>query len=238
MTRNFFGAPPSQGSRTYETMKNTLIFTALLLLCCSSLSAADASTASHWRISILASEMSTGSNEPWSDDAEAGIGIGVAYTPAPQWDVELTVASRSHVSPYTRLYYVITPEQGVGTVYPVTEFRRYRVVPVDVSATRHFLVDGPIAPYVRAGVRYVGAPSDPTSQPQFISPVQYPAGGFIPVREGYDLDDRTSGQIGAGARIRLTPRTAIRAEVNRLIRSDEVDFDPLTRYAVGLSWMF
>jgi hypothetical protein len=223
-------------------MRKLLTFTALFLLCCSSLWAADAGTGNQWRISVLASEMSTGSDQPWSDDAEAGVGIGVAYAPTPQWDVELTVASRSHVSPYTRLFYVVTPEQGTGTpgiVYPVTEFRRYRVIPVDVSATRHFLTDGPIAPYVRAGIRYVGAPGNPTSAPQFISPLQFPNGGFFPVNEGFHFGgDRTSGQVGAGARIRLTPRTAVRAEVNRLIRSDKADFDPLTRYAVGLSWLF
>jgi len=223
-------------------MRKLLTFTAFLL-CCSSLWAADAGMGNQWRISVLAAEMSTGNNQPWSDSGDAGVGIGVAYAPAPQWDVELTVASRSHVSPYTRLFYVIPPGQETtptpGVVYASTEFRRYRVIPVDLSVTRHLLADGPIVPYVRAGVRYVRAPEDRASTPRFISPILYPDGGIFPVNEGFHFgDDRTSGQVGAGARIRLTPRTAIRGEVNRLIRSDKVDFDPLTRYAVGLSWLF
>lgn len=225
-------------------MRKDLIYSVLILLCCSSLWAADA-TDGPWRISVLASEISSDSDRTFagynlSDDTEAGIGLGIAYAPNAQWDVELTVASKTHVSPYTRLFAVILPTQTEfpQPLYPVTEFRRYRVMPMDLSVTRHFLSESVIAPYVRAGVRYVGAPSDPPAEPTFISPIQYPHGGFIPVAEGFHLDDRTSGQIGAGARIRLTSRTAIRAEVNRLIRSDAADFDPLTRYAAGLSWIF
>jgi hypothetical protein len=91
-------------------------------------------------------------------------------------------------------------------------------------------------------VRYVGAPDDPAPTNTIITPfqpIQYPTGGIVPVSEGFNFKgDRTSAQVGAGARIRLTPRTAIRAEINRLIRSESVDFDPLSRYAVGLSWLF
>jgi hypothetical protein len=224
-------------------MRKILIYSALLLIFCSSVFAADAAD-SHWRISVLASEISSApDNQPWSDDHEAGVGLGIAYAPTAQWDVELTVASQSHVSPYTRVFYVLLPEQqGPGQVFPATEYRRYRVLPVDLTATRHFLVDSPIAPYVRAGLRYVDAPADPAPTTTFITPyqpIQYPYGGIVPVSEGFNFKgDRTSAQVGAGARIRLTPRTAIRAEINRLIRSEAVDFDPLTRYAVGLSWLF
>ena len=221
-------------------MTKLRLFTTLIMLCCSSLFAADASS-NQWRISVLAAEISTGNHQPWSDDGEAGIGLGIAYAPVPQWDVELTVASQDHVSPYTGFFFVQLPGQETGMVVPTTEFRRYRVTPLDLTATRHFLTDGPIAPYVRAGVRYVGAPADPAPATTFVSPYPFQppfSGGFIPATEGFHLDDRTSAQVGAGARIRLTPRTAIRAEVNRLIRSDQADFDPLTRYAVGLSWLF
>lgn len=220
-------------------MTKLVMFTALIVLCCSSLFAADAD---QWRISVLASEISTGNNQPWSDGGKAGVGLGIAYAPVPEWDVELTVASQEHVSPYTRMFYsLLPPEQGPGQLFPVTEYRRYRVTPLDLSATRHFLADGVIAPYVRAGVRYVSAPADPAPTSTFITPsypVQQPNVPIVAVSEGFHLADRTSAQVGAGARIRLTPRTAIRAEVNRLIRSDEADFDPLTRYAVGLSWLF
>ncbi|HET8772711.1 MAG TPA: hypothetical protein VFP80_02925 [Thermoanaerobaculia bacterium] len=111
-----------------------------------------------------------------------------------------------------------------------------RVQPVDLSVTRHFLTDQTIAPYVRAGVRYVRAPEDPTPvTTAFPSPSDIP---LFQVREGYGFEDRASAQAAAGVRVRLTPRTAFRAEATRLLRSEESDFDPLLRYAVGLSWMF
>jgi hypothetical protein len=103
---------------------------------------------------------STG-NDSWSEDAHAGAGLGVAYVPAPQWDVEFTIASQTHRSPYTHFVIAQMPNGQPGILSPTTEFREYRVNPVDLSVTRHFLAGRPIAPYVRAGVRYVGAPDDP-----------------------------------------------------------------------------
>ncbi len=218
-------------------MRKTLTIS-LLLLCSSSLFAADAP--GRWRISVLASEISTSEgrafagNTAWSDDAHAGVGLGIAYVPAPQWDVELTLASQTHRSPYTRLF--VTPAPGGEQSYPVTEFRDYRVQPVDLSVTRHFLTNQAIAPYVRAGVRYVNAPGDPAAVTTAVpSPSDIP---LFQVREGYGFEDRMSAQAGAGVRVRLTSRTAFRAEATRLLRSEEADFDPLLRYAVGLSWMF
>ncbi|HEV7764969.1 MAG TPA: outer membrane beta-barrel protein [Thermoanaerobaculia bacterium] len=214
----------------------------LSLFCSLPLFAADAPNA-HWRISVLATEISTSGNssfagnDAWSNDAHAGVGLGLAYVFSPQWDAEFTVASQTHRSPYTRLFYAEMPNQQPGIIVPATEFREYRVTPVDFSITRHFLVDQPIAPYVRAGVRYVGAPDDPTTLATFINgPSDVPQ--FVPVSEGFGLNDRVSAQVGAGVRVRLTERTALRAEATRLIRSEEQTFDPLMRYAVGFSWMF
>jgi len=215
-------------------MRRTLILLPLLLLSFSSLWASD-----RWRVSILASEISTPSNEPWSEDPHAGISVGLAYAPTPLWDVELTVGSQRHRSPYTRLFYSPLPG-GPGQVFPVTEFREYRVKPVDVSTTRHFLTDQRISPYLRAGVRYVEAPGDPQIASTFVvyNPGPPPENIAVPVSEGFGLRDRVSAQAAAGLRITLTPRTAIRAEATRLLRSEGVDFDPLTRYAIGVSWLF
>jgi hypothetical protein len=219
---------------TENDIMRRLLTCSLLLLCSASSFAAD-----RWRVSVLAAEISTDKRElagstAWADDAHAGVALGIAYVPAPQWDVELTVASQRHRSPYTRLFYL--PMYGQpGLLTPVTEFREYRVMPVDLSVTRHFLTDRAVAPYVRAGVRHVTAPNDPPSLPVATPPTNVPA---VQVSEGYGLHDRTSAQAGAGVRIRLTPRTALRAEATRLIRSEESDFDPLLRYALGLSWVF
>jgi hypothetical protein len=212
-----------------------------MLLCCSSLWAADAGSGNRWRLSILASEISAPSDNVWSDDVHAGVSLGVAYAPTAQWDLELTAASQTHVSPYSRFFYSPGPPGSPGLIYPVTEYRRYRVMPLDLSVTRHFLTDQKIAPYVRAGVRYVSGPGDPASSYSIVVPYPGNSDGLtypIPVTEGFGFRDRLSTQAGAGVRVRLTQRTAVRAEVNRLLRSEGVDFDPLTRYAVGLSWLF
>jgi len=189
-----------------------------------------------WRISILASEISQGGNQPWSEDPHAGISVGFAYAPAPQWDVELTAGSQSHVSPHT--HFVLVPIGGTTSIAPFTDFRRYRVRPVDLAVTRHFLVGQAVMPYVRAGLRYVDAPSDPQTLTTIgVVPIEGPAFP-VTVAEGFGFRDRLSAQAGAGVRVRLTERTALRAEANRLLRSDGTDFDPLTRYAVGVSWKF
>jgi hypothetical protein len=224
-------------------MRRTILFS-LLLLSSSSLWAADL-TADRFRISILASEISVSSGRSYfggiasNDDPHAGIGVGLAYQPTPFWDVELTVSSQSHTSPYTRLLYVPSPigSNPPGSIYPVTEFHRYRVLPMDVSLTRHFLTGQAIAPYLRAGVRYVKAPSPRAGSTIIIGGPGLPAFP-VPVSEGFGFQDRASMQAGAGVLVRLTPRTSIRLEADRLLRSEEVDFDPLTRVAAGVTWKF
>ncbi|HKR63107.1 MAG TPA: hypothetical protein VJZ00_05190 [Thermoanaerobaculia bacterium] len=207
-------------------MKRTILFAALVMLSCSSLFAED----TRWRVSVLAAEI--------SEDSRAGTGVGIAYAPVPQWDVELTVASRSLLSPYTRLFYIPATENVPGSFIPATEYRRYTVRPIDVALTRHFLADQVISPYLRAGVRYVQAPRDPSGTTILVPVIQPSPIPVFQLREGFGLHDRTSTQAGAGVRVRLTPRTALRAEVTRLLRSERADFDPLTRYAAGVSWAF
>ncbi|MGZ8780509.1 MAG: hypothetical protein ACXW31_11330, partial [Thermoanaerobaculia bacterium] len=82
------------------------------------------------------------------------------------------------------------PNGQPGFIYPVTEFREYRVNPVDLSVTRHFLTDRTIAPYLRTGVRYVRAPEDPMP----VSTIVPYTGDIplVPVREGYGFSDRVS----------------------------------------------
>lgn len=214
-----------------------LLTLSLLLLCSGSSFAED-----RWRISVLAAEISTdqrsfAGSDAWAKDPHAGVSLGIAYAPVPEWDVELTIATQTHRSPYTRLFYVPGPNAQPGVTYPATEFRDYRVNPMDLSVTRHFREGELIAPYVRGGVRYVSAPDDP-------APVTtvFPTGPFttsyVQVSEGFGFEDRISAQAGAGVLVRLTERAAVRAEATHLLRADQSDFDPLLRYAVGLSWEF
>ncbi|MBV8515790.1 MAG: hypothetical protein JO197_00155 [Acidobacteria bacterium] len=216
-------------------MRKTLVVLLPLLLLSFSSLFADSIDAGRWRVSVMASEISSG-NQPWSEDAHAGMSVGVAYAPTAAWDMELTAGSQTHRSPVTRFFYEPSPSGGPGFVYPVTEFHQYRVRPLDLALTRHFRAAEVIAPYVRAGVRYVQAPGDVPSYGFVAIDPSNPL--YEPVATGFGFRDRLSAQAGAGVRVRLTPRTALRVEAERLLRSDEVDFDPLTHYALGLSWRF
>jgi hypothetical protein len=214
-----------------------LLSLSLLLLCSSSLFAEE-----RWRISVLAAEISTdqrsiAGHTGWQKDPHAGVSLGIAYAPMPEWDVELTVATQTHRSPYTRFFYVPGPNgEQPGAIYPGTEIRDYRVNPMDLSVTRHFRDGEFLQPYVRGGVRYVSAPDDPVPVSTFF------AGSndlpFVQVSEGFGFEDRISAQAGAGVLVRLTDHAAVRAEATRLLRDEQSDFDPLLRYAVGLSWEF
>ena len=157
-------------------------------------------------------------------------GVAVAYSPLPSWDIELAAAAPSYRSPYVHFF------GELPNVMPVTEFRRYTVHPIDLVGTRHFFADRRLSPFVRAGVRFVAGPDNLNDA----FPGIPPGGTYVPVHSGYGtgFDSRLSTQAGAGVRLHLTPRTALRAEVTRLLRSDESAFDPLTRGAVGVSWQF
>ena len=56
----------------------------------------------------------------------------------------------------------------------------------------------------------------------------------------FSIGEPSLASVDASGRVTALAQgnTAVRAEVNRLLRSEGVDFDPLTRYSVGLSWLF
>lgn len=223
-----------------RSILRTLLFSTMLLLSAASLSADDVS-GDPWRISILASEISESDADAFSEsgDTRAGIGVGVAYSPKPNWDVELTVATKNYRTPYAILFSTRGPGNSPQVFYRSFQYRDFRVQPVDLSVTRVFLADELIAPYFRAGVRYVDAPSDPTSEATVVTgPGIDPSLEVTQMEEGFGYEDRTSGQASAGVRIRLTPRASLRTEVTRLLRSDGATFDPLMRFAAGVSWAF
>jgi len=198
-----------------------------LFVCSSAAQAADLSD--RWRISILASEMSN-THEPWSD-LHAGVGIAVAYELAKHTDVELTASNQTYRAPYLTFVPGFQPD---GSLLPVTIFRRYHVLPIDLTLTRHFLTTSRVSPYVRGGVRYVDAPDGAGYSVSFV-PL---SGGLYRVETGQGLGNRTSLEAGGGVQLNLTSRTAIRLEAMRLLRSERVQFDPLTRFAAGVSWKF
>ena len=211
-------------------MRTSLL--ALLLLANAAVHAAE----HPWRVSVLATDISNQRSHPWDDGFNAGIGVAVSYAPSEAWDAELSVASQEHRALYTR--FVTSrefPQIPEGQFLPVSEYRNFTVHPISLSATRRFLAAQRVSPYVRAGVRYLNAPSDPASS-FYLPGTTYL--DFEPVDTGFNLSDRTSVEAGAGVRVRLTDRTFLRADVMRLLRSDGSTIDPLTRGSAGVTWKF
>ncbi|HYC91633.1 MAG TPA: outer membrane beta-barrel protein [Thermoanaerobaculia bacterium] len=188
-----------------------------------------------WRVSVLATDISNQRIHPWDDGFNAGIGVAVSYAPTEAWDAELSVASQEHRALYTR-YFTSYDFPGIpeGEFFPGSEFRNFTVHPITLGVTRRFMAAQRVSPYVRAGVRYIDAPSDPES-PFVVLPPYFP---FEPVQPGFNLSDRASVEAGVGVRVRLTDRTFLRADVMRLLRSDGSPIDPLTRGSAGVTWKF
>jgi Outer membrane protein beta-barrel domain len=215
-------------------MSRKSLLSALLLLLLALPALAADNDNSPWRISVLASDLA-GGNQPWESDTHGGAGVAVAYSFRPSWDIELAAAATSYREPYVRFFETTLPATGQPITLPATEFRQFTVRPLDLVATRRF--EGKrLSPYVRAGVRYVAGPDNP-NEPY---PTAVPNGIYPLVRSGYGagFGDRVSAQAGAGVLLHLTPRTSLRAEVNRLLRTEDSPFDPLTRGALGVSWQF
>ena len=213
-----------------QTGMRNLTFAALLLI-----NVAVQAAEHPWRVSVLATDISNQRIHPWDDGFNAGIGVAVSYAPNEAWDAELSVASQEHRTLYTRFVtshdFPIIPE---GEFLPVSEYRDFTVHPITLGVTRRFLAAQRVSPYVRAGVRYIDAPSNPES-PVVVVP---PYSGFEPVRTGFNLSDRASAEAGLGVRVRLTDHTFLRADVMRLLRSDGSPIDPLTRGSAGVTWKF
>jgi hypothetical protein len=50
------------------------------------------------------------------------------------------------------------------------------------------------------------------------------------------VSDRIDGQMGAGTSLRITPHFGLRFDVNGLLRSRDVYFDPRIRPSFGVTW--
>ena len=144
----------------------------------------------------------------------------MAYAPSAAWDMEAGVSERSYLQPVTTF--------AIGGI-PLTEVRHYSVHPIDLYVTRHFASHGRVAPFVHAGARYVELPGQ---RPETTFENGIPSTSFSGTQR------RGSAQAGGGVLVRLTARTALRAEVTRLLRSEESPLDPLTRATAGVSWYF
>jgi hypothetical protein len=166
-----------------------------------------------WQMSVVAAEITSVS------DRSAGVGVALAYAPSRAWDLELLIASRSYRSPVIT---IVNPGT-TATEPPALQIssQSHATRAVEVTTVRRFWTERRFSPHVRGGVRYFDAPEFPL------------ATGELP-----GFRDRASLQAGVGARLRLTSRTSLRADVMRLLRSGDDPADRLTRGSAGIIWHF
>ncbi len=172
---------------------------AAVMMCATALLAADAGTT---QFSVNTSNLSyaqSNNTSEWS----GGMALALSRAWSPRWSTEFSVAAEQHVAPYTRFAFL--PFQSSDQLAPLTERRRFRVFPVDLTTQYRFTNGSRWTPYVTGGIRYVAAPAGNNSTASILTP-----DGSIAVTGGFAFaGDRTSAEIGAGTSVRLTPRLSL-----------------------------
>lgn len=151
-----------------------------------------------------------------------GAGIAFDHDWNSRWATEGSIAIERRYTTGLRL------ENGI----PSTERRRTETFPVDLMMRFRFPNDSRWTPYIAGGAHYVGAPD-------VVVGTLNPAAsiGFVPVTLGR-YSNRLSAQLGLGTTFRITPRVGLQFDVKRLLRSDQVFFDPLVRGSFGVNFRF
>ena len=126
---------------------------------------------------------------------------------------------------------MIDPNGSSATFAPVTERVDVQSYPIDLTTRYRFANTSRVTPYLGAGMRYVRAP-------QNINRLVFVGNGpLFPVTLA-PYSDRFSGEVAGGLTARLTPHIGVEVDVKRLLRSDAVPFDSLTRTSAGLTFRF
>ncbi|MEO8034200.1 MAG: outer membrane beta-barrel protein [Acidobacteriota bacterium] len=205
-------------------MRSSIILLAMLL-------GAVSATAGDVQLSVFTSNPSyteSSGNSRWN----AGVGLALSKTWNERWSTEFAVAKEQHRAPYTR--FQILPFQSGDQLIPVTGYRSFRVFPIDLTTQYRFQNDSRWTPYVSAGLRYVASPDGGRTTVIANTPA-----GLTPVNGGFAFDrSRTSAEIGGGVQLRLTPHVGLRFDVMRLLRSDSISYDPLTKASLGVGFKF
>ena len=207
-------------------MKRIVVAVAVLFCAVSAFAADGAKTQFTVFTTNIGYAESSVSGSHWS----GGFGFALSHDWTSRWSTELAISQEQHRAAYATSF----ASDAAGHVLITRETRSFTVFPVDVTTRYQFTNSSRWTPYVSAGLRYVDAPS--TGTPAVFS-VTTP-GGPVFMQTGFGFQPRTSAQLGAGTLLRITPRFGLRFDVNRLLRSEGVNYDPLTRTSLGVSWRF
>ena len=155
------------------------------------------------------------------------VGLALSHTWSPRWSTEGSLAIEQN-----HMYAMEGISAGNNTSGLLPVNAKVRTIPVDLAMRFRLANDKRWKPYVSAGAHYVKAPDvrvGYTGAPD--------SNGFYSILTRRP-DNRLSAEAGAGLTVMLTSRFGVRADVNRLLRSDDSEFDPVNRATFGLEWNF
>jgi len=179
------------------------------------------------QFSIFVTDPSYSRSSSSGSSFSGGAGLALSYVWAPHWSTEFSVAAHQQRETFIRL----EPIAGTGALMAVDRRENVRTYPIELLTTYHFTNQSRWTPFVGAGVRYVGAPSNqPSAVIGFISGTPRPG----PAK----LSSQTSAEAAGGVSFGLTPAVSLNLEARRLLRTTGVFYDPLDRVVFGVSWRF
>lgn len=204
----------------------------IILAICISLIAgaamAEDPTARPLRVSFFVNQLAY--SEGSSSSFEAGAGVALTYAVTSNWSAEVGVGMQRRHSHYQTPVPIDGPPGSFRVEQRSLDMDTY---PVDLTAQYRLPSFSRFSPYVGAGMRYVRGPA---VGGMFVS-TGNPDHPYTQVNTFY-ADNRASAQVMAGAVLRLTSRAGLLFDVRRLLRSDNVSYDPLTKGSVGFTWKF
>lgn len=213
-------------------MKRILL--AAALLSCSLAANADDLRAGTKQFSIFISDPSFTESSSRGSDVSGGTGIAFSYALTRQWSAQLSISAQEHRTYVTRFTSLVTLPDGGTTLVPVTTSEKVNTYPVELLGRYHFTNESRWTPFLGAGVRYVGAPDVPPSLPIFVPGIGNTPGTTFSTGPGYH--NRLSGELAGGVSLRITKAVSLDLEARRLLRSEGVNYDPVNRGVIGVSW--
>jgi outer membrane protein W len=194
------------------------IFAAVMLLGAVSASAGDI------RLSVLTNNLSY-TNSKGNVSVDGGGGLAISKEWSPNLVTELSVSMEK----YRTTFAVFDEVLADGQLHTLAVNRSFRTIPIDFTTQYQFNNDSRWTPYIVGGLRYVSL--------QGTGPMAVPPGA-TPFPSSTPLESRTSAEVGLGTRFRFTDHAGARVDVMRLLRTDGVYYDHLTRVSLGLTWKF
>jgi outer membrane protein W len=191
------------------------------------------------QLSIFVSDPSYTSSSSGGSNLSGGAGLALSWVWAPRWSTELAISAQQNRENVT-LFVPLVDAAGNTTIAPVTAREQIRTYPFEILTRYHFTNDSRWTPFVGAGLRYVGEAKlhnvqlagIPAQPPPLVIP-----DALTPVT-ATSFRARTSGEVAAGVSLGLSRSVSLKLEARRLLRSDSVAWDPVTRAVIGVSWKF